>query len=374
MKTLLKWAGGKEREWKFIKPRLPQIIKNYYEPFLGGGAVFFNIDNIKGSCYLNDISVELISFYNIIKNNDRHFIKEIENINNNWLGIDKIYKKKEDKIIEKYIHFKNNELSEKESSVFIKKVAKSVTQSLIKQSKNQTILYDEFVKSLKNKFRRTKKLENDKGTLPSKDISDIFLSSLKSGFYTYIREDDLDSIMDLGLASSIRIANDKEILNRIYKDKKQRRDFVKRIDDSDPTQMGPSIFFNKPLSIKRIKELDPEHPLSEGDWVLLKINYSELKSDDPSVYIYGLELVPYEDEDYDDIKSDVEGIMSEDELNKYIKMRTEETWSEFKPMSGYFAANVPHGVLINKDGLIDPKYLSLNRIDKISRLYNYIFK
>ena len=40
------------------------------------------------------------------------------------------------------------------------------------------------------------------------------------------------------------ITNDKEILNRIYKDKKQRRDFVKRINDSDPTQMGPSIFFN----------------------------------------------------------------------------------------------------------------------------------
>lgn len=191
-------------------------------------------------------------------------------------------------------------------------------------------------------------------------------------FYTYIREDDLDSIMDLGLASSIRIANDKEILNRIYKDKRQRRDFVKRIDKSDPTQMGPSIFFNKPLSIKRIKELDPEHPLSEGDWVLLKINYSKLKSDDPSVYIYGLELVPYEDEDYDDMKLDIEGVMSEDKLNKYIKMGTEKTWSEFKPMSGYFAPNVPHGVLINKDGLIDPKYLSLTRIDKISKLYNYI--
>ncbi len=188
MKTLLKWAGGKEREWKFIKPRLPQTIKNYYEPFLGGGAVFFNIENIKGNCYLNDISVELISFYNIIKNNDRYFAKAIENINNNWLNIDKIYKKKEEKIIQKYIHFKNNELSEKESLVFIKKVAKSVAQSLIKQSKNQTILYDEFVKSLKNKFRRTKKLEKDKGSLPSKDISDIFLSSLKSGFYTYVRE------------------------------------------------------------------------------------------------------------------------------------------------------------------------------------------
>ena len=93
MKTLLKWAGGKEREWKFIKSRLPQTIKNYYEPFLGGGAVFFNIENIKGSCYLNDISVELISFYNIIKNKDMLFAKAIENVNNDWLNIDKIYKK-----------------------------------------------------------------------------------------------------------------------------------------------------------------------------------------------------------------------------------------------------------------------------------------
>ena len=37
---ILKWAGGKEQELKYIIPNLPEKFKNYYEPFVGGGAVY----------------------------------------------------------------------------------------------------------------------------------------------------------------------------------------------------------------------------------------------------------------------------------------------------------------------------------------------
>tara|TARA_B100000579_G_scaffold419557_1_gene418279 strand:- start:189 stop:788 length:600 start_codon:yes stop_codon:yes gene_type:complete len=193
-------------------------------------------------------------------------------------------------------------------------------------------------------------------------------------FYTYVKENDLDSVMKHGLASSVRISEDKVLLERIFDNKKDRDAFVRRTDSSDVTQKGPSVFLSKPLSVEEIKDLDPEHALAKGKWNLIKINYSKLKSDDPSVYVYGLELVPYEDKEYDEVKSEVEGVMSEDKLNKYIGMSAEETWAEFKPMSGFFAANVPHGILINKEGLIDAKYLSLTRVGKISKLYNYISK
>ncbi len=39
-KSILKWPGGKERELYQIKNALPKQIKNYYEPFIGGGRFF----------------------------------------------------------------------------------------------------------------------------------------------------------------------------------------------------------------------------------------------------------------------------------------------------------------------------------------------
>ena len=43
MKPYLKWAGGKETELKHILPILPTKIERYFEPFVGGGALFLNL-------------------------------------------------------------------------------------------------------------------------------------------------------------------------------------------------------------------------------------------------------------------------------------------------------------------------------------------
>ena len=36
--SLIKWAGGKEQELKYILPLIPPF-RHYYEPFVGGGAI-----------------------------------------------------------------------------------------------------------------------------------------------------------------------------------------------------------------------------------------------------------------------------------------------------------------------------------------------
>ena len=53
--SLIKWAGGKEQELKYILPLLPPF-QRYYEPFVGGGAVFFAIE--AGVKFINDRSSE----------------------------------------------------------------------------------------------------------------------------------------------------------------------------------------------------------------------------------------------------------------------------------------------------------------------------
>lgn len=66
MKTILKWTGGKTNELPFIKEYLPKDYNKYIEPFLGGGAVFFDLENSLN--IVNDFNKELILFYKNIKN------------------------------------------------------------------------------------------------------------------------------------------------------------------------------------------------------------------------------------------------------------------------------------------------------------------
>lgn len=65
MKPLVKWSGGKSDEIEHIKPHIPDEYDTYIEPFVGGGAVFFDLKPHKA--VINDIHPELINFYQQIK-------------------------------------------------------------------------------------------------------------------------------------------------------------------------------------------------------------------------------------------------------------------------------------------------------------------
>jgi hypothetical protein len=60
---ILKWAGGKEQELKYIIPRLPENFSNYYEPFVGGGAVYTALQ--ANEYFINDKSEEFVLEYEI---------------------------------------------------------------------------------------------------------------------------------------------------------------------------------------------------------------------------------------------------------------------------------------------------------------------
>ena len=63
-KPILKWCGGKRTIINRIEPRLPNRIGNYFEPFFGGGAMFFKLaDRIGGRAYLSDANQDLTAFY-----------------------------------------------------------------------------------------------------------------------------------------------------------------------------------------------------------------------------------------------------------------------------------------------------------------------
>ena len=67
-KPFVKWAGGKRSVVPEIAKRLPESIGTYWEPFAGGGAVFFALDSRIGSAQLSDVNTELVLTYQVVRN------------------------------------------------------------------------------------------------------------------------------------------------------------------------------------------------------------------------------------------------------------------------------------------------------------------
>ncbi len=62
IKPFIRWAGGKSRLLPRILPYAPEQIKNYYEPFLGGGAVFLACaSRVSGRSHLADLNEHLVA-------------------------------------------------------------------------------------------------------------------------------------------------------------------------------------------------------------------------------------------------------------------------------------------------------------------------
>lgn len=81
-KPFLRWAGGKTWLVKFLDTIIGTTnFRNYHEPFLGGGAIFFTLSPQTNS-YLSDLNAELINTYRSIKINPLaviNILKKYEN-------------------------------------------------------------------------------------------------------------------------------------------------------------------------------------------------------------------------------------------------------------------------------------------------------
>lgn len=66
MHPFVKWAGGKGQLLYKLISKLPKHFNNYFEPFIGGGALFFEVAPKKA--VINDVNLELLSVYKCFKN------------------------------------------------------------------------------------------------------------------------------------------------------------------------------------------------------------------------------------------------------------------------------------------------------------------
>jgi DNA adenine methylase len=191
LSPLVKWAGGKTGELKYIHPNMPKKFDRYFEPFLGGGALYFSIDSDTEKI-VNDFSHELISLYKMVKKQDEQFLGNVKKIAYNWYFLNKIAKKHTRVIISIYKKYSNNSLSEQKLKDWIAKFALKNSiefNDMLDSSFNTNIenFIKEIKKSLFNKIKRMKRIESERGKLTNNDIMDNFESALKSALYVHLR-------------------------------------------------------------------------------------------------------------------------------------------------------------------------------------------
>ena len=92
-RPFLKWAGGKTQLLNEFSKRLPGELKKgkitkYVEPFVGGGAVFFYLNQRFSfeQCYICDVNEELILSFRVIRRSLKKLISELEVLESDYLS------------------------------------------------------------------------------------------------------------------------------------------------------------------------------------------------------------------------------------------------------------------------------------------------
>ncbi len=93
---IIKWSGSKRSQVDEIIRYFPRIIDTYYEPFVGGGSVLYQLLSKRHVNHVvcSDINPDLISLWNLIKTSPEALMKHYEELWNKLYYIEDIEIKK----------------------------------------------------------------------------------------------------------------------------------------------------------------------------------------------------------------------------------------------------------------------------------------
>ena len=72
---IVKWVGGKRQLMFELLKSMPKKYR-YFEPFIGGGALFFELQ--PEQAYISDMNEELINLYLVVQNSVEELIMDLE--------------------------------------------------------------------------------------------------------------------------------------------------------------------------------------------------------------------------------------------------------------------------------------------------------
>ena len=185
LKPLLKYPGGKTSELDIIFDKLPTGINNYIEPFVGGGAVYFALEN-KNKSYINDKSKELMLLYEFVKNDSKKFFNELTNIIENWDKLTELAN--DERLMNLYLSYRQNEnidLSNDLNAIVNEKIDDIPMFNLRNNIKFEKFLSECLSRRInlikKNEVKKERELEGD-------ELKSNLEAGIKSAYYTYLRD------------------------------------------------------------------------------------------------------------------------------------------------------------------------------------------
>lgn len=73
---IVKWVGGKRQLMYELEINMPKTYNRYFEPFIGGGALFFYLQ--PDNAYISDMNEELINLYQVVRDNVDELITDLQ--------------------------------------------------------------------------------------------------------------------------------------------------------------------------------------------------------------------------------------------------------------------------------------------------------
>lgn len=186
---LLKWAGGKAQELKHISPMIPSF-NAYYEPFVGGGAIFFSVQSQRK--FINDKSPDLFNFYVMTAQQNADFFRALDTLLLGWQRVSKIVDGCGTDLLNAYQAYSMDKSS-------LEELHRCLLEFIRQHTAEFNAIFETFLdkdignfireikRNLLSKTGRMKKLENRKWKLPESDIIANIECALKSAYYMHLR-------------------------------------------------------------------------------------------------------------------------------------------------------------------------------------------
>ena len=189
MKSLIKWPGGKAREIKHIEGMIPSFDR-YVEPFFGGGAMFFFLK--PKNALINDISNNLMDFYELAKRQDEEFKGYLLTYHKLMTNLVECCDEKYDAIKMVYVAMKKSYIGEDAAKNMVSEIVKDVLAWAYDCEIGKVVLdagelEGHVVRAVINKLKRTIKNET-KSQYTSEDLKENLITGFTSGLYMYFRD------------------------------------------------------------------------------------------------------------------------------------------------------------------------------------------